>query len=103
MTSIKNLFAFSLLLLAGAAAGSAQAKYLCDAPPTGRDARACAAAAHGPGELRRFIQRMQAIESLQFSDYVNEATRLAWDARKQHRPVRADADLASLQPATPQR
>lgn len=73
----------SIALLAGAAvAGSAQGRYLCDAPPTSRDARACEAAKESPTALRRFIQRMQGIEFMEFSDYVNDAQRLAWDAKE---------------------
>jgi hypothetical protein len=81
------IVAFAALLLASAASGSAQARYLCDAPPTPRDARACEAARQGPGELRHFVQRMQSIENLQFSDYVDDATAAAWEARDQRRTL----------------
>jgi hypothetical protein len=81
MKTTTKILATSLLLL-GTVAGSAHARYLCDAPPSPRDARACAAAQQGPAELRRFIQRMQGVENLLFEDYVNEATQLAWDARQ---------------------
>ena len=73
--------ALSFLLAALAAAGSAQARYLCEEPPSSRDARACEAARQGPGELRRFIQRMEGVEHLLFADYVNESTVLAWNTK----------------------
>ena len=92
MKASKLIFTFSVLLL-GAAAGSAQARYLCDAPPSPIDARACQAAQQGPTELRRFIQRMQSIQSLLFSDYVNRATELAWEAQKQRRPIQIAGGL----------
>jgi hypothetical protein len=73
----------SIALLAGATtAGAAQSRYLCDEPPTGRDARACAAAQEGPAALRRFIERMRGIEHLQFADYVDKRTLLAWEAKE---------------------
>ena len=91
---IKSAFRItSVALLAGAAiAGTAQARYLCDEPPTSRDARACEAAKESPAALRRFIQRMQGIEFMQFSDYVNEAQRLAWDAKEADDRMEAQAE-----------
>jgi hypothetical protein len=69
--------------LAGLAiAGNANAKYLCNEPPSSRDARACDAAKEGPEALRRFIQRMRVVEFLQFEDYVNKETVLAWEAKE---------------------
>jgi hypothetical protein len=94
MNPKKATLAFAVLLL-GAAAGSAQARYLCDAPPTPLDARACEAARQGPAELRQFVQRMQSIQNLLFSDYVNQATELAWAAKKQRRPIQTAGTLAA--------
>ena len=50
------------------------------------DQRACDAAAQGPDELRRFIQRVQGIASLSFSDYMTDAQVFAW--RKANAPTR---------------
>jgi hypothetical protein len=94
MKTTKTILACSLVLLGGVA-GSAQARYLCDAPPTPLDARACAAAQQGPAELRQYIQRVQSIQSLLFSDYVNEATEVAWAAQKERRPGDATETLAA--------
>jgi hypothetical protein len=60
-------------------AATAHAEYKCDLPPTPIDRRACEAATEGPESLRRFVQRMQTIANLQFSDYVSDATILAWE------------------------
>ena len=56
----------------------ARAEYKCDAPRSRLDAAACEAARLGPVELRRYIQRIHAIESLYFFDYVNESQAVAW-------------------------
>jgi hypothetical protein len=73
----------SIALLAGATtADAAQSRYLCDEPPTSRDARACEAAQEGPAALRRFIERMRGIEHLQFEDYVDKRTLFAWEAKE---------------------
>jgi hypothetical protein len=72
------LLLLPVLLLLGA---EARAEYKCDEPSTSIDARACAKAVEGPTALRRFIQRMQVIQNLDFNDYVNEARLLAWKER----------------------
>ena len=69
------------------AAASAHAQYRCDTPATSVDRRACEAAKESPQALRQFIQRMQPVQSLQFSDYVNEATLSAWEARERAQQV----------------
>jgi hypothetical protein len=65
---VKSVVACVTLLVAVAA----HAQYRCDAPATSVDRRACVAAKQSPQALRHFIQRMQALESLQFSDYLKE-------------------------------
>ena len=81
---------FGAVLSSAAVAGS---NYKCDEPRTPIDRRACEAAAQGPVALRRFIERMQSIESLQFSDYMTDAQLLAWrDAKEPTYTVRANAD-----------
>ncbi len=74
-------------------AAIASSNYKCDEPRTPIDRRACDAAAQGPEALRRFIERMRVIESLEFSDYMTDAQLLAWrDAKEPTRTVRANAD-----------
>jgi hypothetical protein len=63
-------------------AATAHAEYKCDLPPTAIDRRACEAAKEGPDSLRRFIQGVQPIANLQFSDYVSDATILAWEMNR---------------------
>ena len=58
------------LALAAAPLLSAHAAYRCDVPRAGPEARACAMAAQGPIELRRFIERTRAIYGLYYWDYV---------------------------------
>jgi hypothetical protein len=100
MKTTRSILAASFLLIGSGAAG-AQARYLCDAPPTPLDARACAAAQQGPAQLRQFVQRMQSIQSLHFWDYVDEATAVAWDAQrpKVRHLAHEEPTLAVRQPA----
>jgi hypothetical protein len=102
MNTTKTILACTLAMLGGIA-GNAQARYLCDAPPTPLDARACAAAQKGPAALRQFIQRVQSIQNLQFSDYVDEATDVAWAAQKSRRPAEAADTLAARRATREQR
>lgn len=61
---------------------SAHAEYRCDGMPTRTDARACQAAEQGPAQLRHFIDRMRGIADLEFSNYVNKSTVLAWERKE---------------------
>lgn len=84
-----NAFRFTAAALFGAtlsATAVANPDYKCNEPRTGIDQRACDAAAQGPDELRRFIQRVQSIASLSFSDYMTDAQVFAW--RKANAPTR---------------
>jgi len=56
----------------------AQAASRCDAPQTRIDRVACSKASESPQALRLYVQRMQTIENLQFSDYVSEEQARAW-------------------------
>lgn len=57
------------LILTSAPLTSARAAYRCDAPRVDGEARACAAAAQGPTELRRFVERTRGIYGLYYWDY----------------------------------
>lgn len=75
---LSNTLALGLLVGTVCLAPNAHAAYLCDAPPSPLDAKACAAARLGAAELRHFIQRIRVIESLYFYDYVDDAQATAW-------------------------
>ncbi len=87
------IFAPALALLST----QARAEFKCDAPPTRIDRVACEKAKESPQALRHYIQRMQAIENLQFSDYVNEERAAAW---AQSERERAPAKKEAVQAAT---
>jgi hypothetical protein len=86
----------SAVLLSLGCAASAYAGYRCDAPPTWIDKRACQAAEESPQALRQFVQRMRWITTLQFSDYVNENTALAWESQKREQAAQRKADDSAL-------
>lgn len=75
-----NIICSTLLLVPALAFTSVQARaeFKCDAPQSRIDRVACEKAAEGPTELRQYLARMRAIDSLHFPDYVNEARALAW-------------------------
>ena len=83
-----NAFRFTAAALFGATLSTTgvAGEYKCNQPPTRIDQLACDAAAQGPVALRRFIQRMQVIESLSFSDYMTDGQLLAW--REANQPTR---------------
>ena len=83
-----NAFRFTAAALFGATLSTTgvAGEYKCNQPPTRIDQLACDAAAQGPVALRRFIQRMQVIESLSFSDYMTDAQLLTW--REANQPTR---------------
>jgi len=90
----------STLLLVPALAlvsAPARAEYRCDAPSRNVDRTACEKAKEGPTALRQYVQRIRMIESLQFSDYVNEAQARAW---AQNEPTRAPGKKAPVQAAS---
>jgi hypothetical protein len=83
--SSKNSAALCFVTLALVAVSSAaRAEYKCDAPAS-IDRRACEAAKQSPQALRSYIQRIKAIDSLYFFDYVNEAQARAWAQNEQGR------------------
>ncbi|MGZ8993626.1 MAG: hypothetical protein ACXW16_06380 [Burkholderiaceae bacterium] len=90
----------SLLLLPSLAlvTGQAHAEFKCNEPGGRLDRVACEKAKESPSALRQYIQRVRIIESLQFSDYVNEAQARAWAQNDSNRtPVKkAPVQAASL-------
>lgn len=83
----KRLACFAVAASAAAfAATPARAAYRCDAPQTSFDQHACAAAKQGPQELRRYIQRMRALEPMYFFDYANERDFQRWSAEGRFEP-----------------
>lgn len=71
------------LIVPALALVSAQARagFKCDAPASRLDRVACEKASEGPQALRQHIQRMRAIDSLYFPDYVDDAQARAWAAK----------------------
>ena len=89
----------STLLLVPAltlASAQARAEFKCDTPTVRLDRAACEKAKEGPQALRQYIQRIRVIESLEFSDYVNDAQERSW---AQADPRRAPTKKASAQSA----
>ena len=74
----------------------ARAEFKCDAPDTRLDRVACEKAKESPSALRHYIQRIRPVESLLFSDYVNETQARAW---AENESTRAPAKKAPVQAA----
>ncbi len=72
----------------------ARAEFKCDSPSSQLDRVACEKAKESPSALRQYIQRIRVIESLYFSDYVNEAQAALW---AQNEADRAPAKKAPVQ------
>ena len=66
----------------------ARAEFKCDSPTVTFDRVACEKAKESPSALRRYIQRMRMIESLEFSDYVNDAQAAAWAQNESSRAAK---------------
>lgn len=77
-----SLFLLPSLALVSA---QAQAEFKCDAPGARIDRVACEKAKEGPSALRQYIQRVRMIESLQFSDYVNDEQARKWAQNETNR------------------
>jgi len=88
--------AFLLLPALALISTQAHAEFKCDAPGARIDRVACEKAKEGPQALRRYIERIRVIESLEFSDYVSEAQARTW---LQAESDRAAAKRASVQSA----
>ncbi|HKO67638.1 MAG TPA: hypothetical protein VJU53_07525 [Burkholderiaceae bacterium] len=87
----------ALLLVPGMALLSTQAhaEYKCNSPNAGFDKAACEKAKEGPDALRHYIQRMQGITNLQFSDYVNEERAASWAENDASRTASRKAPVRS--------
>jgi hypothetical protein len=75
-------------------APQARAEFKCDAPQLRIDRVACEHAAQSPEALRHYIQRMRAISSLYFFDYVNEARAREWATSRAEQPTRSSVLIA---------
>jgi hypothetical protein len=71
------------LIVAAAPLASAYAANRCDVPRVGGEAKACAAAAQGPTELRRFVERTRAVYGLYYEDYAQRSQAAAAAAASQ--------------------
>ena len=65
------------LILMAAPLLSAHAEGRCDKPQFGPDAKACAAAAQGSTELRRYVERTRGVYGLYYWDYAQRANAAA--------------------------
>ena len=75
----------------------ARAEFKCDSPTVRVDRVACEKAKESPSALRRYIERMRIIESLDFSDYVNEAQQAAWAQNESNRATSKKASAHSAE------
>ena len=90
----------SALLLAPTLAlvsAHANAEFKCDAPSVRIDRAACEKAKESPSALRQYIQRIRVIESLQFSDYVNDEQARAWAQNESNRASIKKAPVQSAE------
>jgi hypothetical protein len=75
----------------------ARAEFKCNSQAGIFDRVACEKAKEGPSALRRYIERMRIIESLEFSDYVDDAQAAAWAQNESRRaPQRAPVQSARI-------
>ena len=59
------------LVMAVPPLSSAHAGNRCDSEPVGPDAKACAAAAQSPTDLRRYVERTRGLYGLYYWDYAH--------------------------------
>ena len=98
MNRLKAIGSAILLVPALALASTqARAEYKCNAPGARIDRVACEKAKEGPQALRRYVERVRMIESLQFSDYVSEAQARAWLQAESDRAVAKKASVQSAE------
>jgi hypothetical protein len=83
--------AFLLVPALALVSAQARAEFKCNAPGAHLDRVACEKAKESPQALRRYVERVRMIESLQFSDYVSEAQARAW--------LQAESDRAAAKKA----
>ena len=82
----------ALLATASVVAGSAGAEYRCNSQAMPADRGACAAAQQGPDALRQYVQRMRAVQQLDFFEYVNKETLIAWEEKERRDRVAEKAE-----------
>lgn len=83
--------AFLLVPALALVSAQARAEFKCNAPSAHIDRVACEKAKESPQALRRYVERVRMIESLEFSDYVTEAQARAW--------LQAESDRAAAKKA----
>jgi len=94
---LKTLYAVGAgVVMAIAPLVSANAENRCDAEPVGPDAKACAAAAQSPTELRRYVERTRGVYGLYYWDYARPS-KAAVAARSETRPANMAASTAKLE------
>jgi hypothetical protein len=86
MKRVIGMVSASIAVAAVLVAPSASAAYRCDDPQGVGEQRACAKAAEGPVEVRRFVERTRGIYGLYYADFV------ANDERAAAQPARRLAD-----------
>jgi hypothetical protein len=96
MTVKARHLAISAVLAAGALPLGAQAEFRCAQPESRIDRNACVAASQGPTELRHYVWRMRPVRSLNFADYVDDATARAWDDARARTAAGADAKIPTV-------
>lgn len=84
------------LMMAIAPLVSANAENRCDAEPVGPDAKACAAAAQSPTELRRYVERTRGVYGLYYWDYAHPST-AAMTTKSTPTPAKIAASTAKLE------
>ena len=82
----------ALLATASVVAGSADVEYRCNSQAMPADRGACAAAQQGPDALRQYVQRMRAVQQLDFFEYVNKETLIAWEEKERRDRVAEKAE-----------
>jgi hypothetical protein len=101
MSTSKQAFSvsFAVAVLAASLSSGARAEFVCNAPSTPEDKRACELARQDrPDELRLFIQRTSSIYGLYFYDYVTEANVNRWTAADRSEKARSIAAAEDRDP-----
>jgi hypothetical protein len=85
---------FAAAALATSVSMGVHAEYLCKAPPTAADKRACELAKlDRPDDLRFFVQRTRGVYGLYMLDYVTEADAKRWELARGSDESRANVAI----------